>query len=98
MDIENNGVANAALDQERKDAMRKAGQEYFNRVLEQATKGGDPFIRQLNTKHDTHLAGISEDPDLAAFGMVLEGSKLYLLMGVLVLTQASSLVSLKVGF
>ncbi|KAK9904192.1 hypothetical protein WJX75_006390 [Coccomyxa subellipsoidea] len=71
----------------RKEALRKAGAEYFDKVLSQASAGKDPFLDPPKARFKN--ADIEAlDPDIETVGRVLEGVRLYVI-GALFLTCAS---------
>ncbi|BDA45514.1 hypothetical protein COCOBI_07-3010 [Coccomyxa sp. Obi] len=74
-------------DSARKEALRKAGAEYFDKVLSKASAGKDPFIDPPKSRRKP--ADIEAvDPDIETVGKVLEGIRLYVI-GALFLTCAS---------
>lgn len=87
----------AESEDKRKEQLRKAGQEYFDKVLQQASKGpvqlDQPSSPRKPRKSKKRIS--REDPDLEAFGVALEGSKLYFLIGVNFCAQAAALVMMK---
>ncbi|CAL8470893.1 g10435 [Coccomyxa elongata] len=71
----------------RKEALRKAGAEYFDKVLSKASAGKDPFLDPPKSRRKP--ADIEAvDPDIETVGRVLEGIRLYVI-GALFLTCAS---------
>lgn len=98
------------LETERKVSLRRAGQDFLDRAMHTASKGdgADPFQtaiqpstggRQHGSAHKRRRAkpGAAEDPDVIAFGIMYEASKLYVYMGMYVVCHAVGLVLMKVG-
>lgn len=63
-------------DAARKDALRKAGQDYFESILAKAAAGKDPFVADAAERRKSRDLE-SVDPDMETVGLVLKGSKLY---------------------
>ena len=65
-------------DAARKEALRKAGQDYFETILAKAAAGRDPFVADAAARRrpaDVEAA----DPDMETVGLVLKGAKLYII-------------------
>ncbi|KAK9829999.1 hypothetical protein WJX72_009133 [[Myrmecia] bisecta] len=77
----------ADTDEARKEALRKAGEEYFKKVLAQASKGQDPFVPPTVTSSSSGEVPCRKrakdieavDPDLETVGLVLEGVRLHVI-------------------
>ena len=67
-------------DSARREALRKAGAAYFDKVLKEKTTGADPFLH----------------PDIETVGRVLEGARLYVFGALFLLSTALSLVLVQV--
>lgn len=74
---------------DRNDARRKAGAEYFERVLLHSGHAAAQQPQAITSGQN------ALDPDLIAFGQALEGSKHYVLSGLYACTKALQLVTLK---
>lgn len=69
--------------------------EYFDRVLAKAQAGKDPFREPPKPRRrSTDAEAI--DPDLETVGRVLEGSKLYVISALFIISSSSSLILAKV--
>lgn len=79
----------------KKEALRKAGAEYFDKVLARASAGKDPFIEAPKTRKKTQDEAL--DPDLETVGRVLEGARLYFVGSVYCISASLSLILLKVS-
>ncbi|KAK9842318.1 hypothetical protein WJX81_006380 [Elliptochloris bilobata] len=77
----------------RKEKLRKAGQEYFEKVLAQANQGKQSHIEPPRARRRAPVD--VEDPDLKTVGLVLEGTRLYFFGGVLLAASAASPVLIK---
>ncbi|MEW5297622.1 MAG: hypothetical protein WDW36_000820 [Sanguina aurantia] len=99
------------LDLERKAELRRAGQDFLDRAMHTASKadGTDPFQTAIQPSPSSRLQsstsiskrrrpgrpGASEDPDVVAFGLLYESSKLYVYMAMYVVCHAVGLVLMK---
>jgi hypothetical protein len=93
-------------DERKREALRKAGQEYFERVLAEASTGKDPFApeqiteiapqREKRTGATRRARPQREDPDLEAVGAIISGAKLYILTAIFVGCKAAGFVFFKV--
>lgn len=102
------------LELERKAELRRAGQDFLDRAMHTASKadGTDPFQTAIQPSSSSRLQsstsiskrrrpgrpGASEDPDVIAFGLLYESSKLYVYMAMYVVCHAVGLVLMKVGW
>lgn len=69
-------VSAADADAARREALRKAGEEYFESILAKAAAGRDPFIADASARRKpADVEAI--DPDMETVGLVLKGTKLY---------------------
>ena len=69
--------------------------EYFDRVLAKAQAGKDPFREPPKARRrSTDAEAI--DPDLETVGRVLEGSKLYVISALFIISSSCSLILAKV--
>eukprot|EP00193_Tetraselmis_chui_P012982 CAMPEP_0177774084 /NCGR_PEP_ID=MMETSP0491_2-20121128/13281_1 /TAXON_ID=63592 /ORGANISM="Tetraselmis chuii, Strain PLY429" /LENGTH=228 /DNA_ID=CAMNT_0019292365 /DNA_START=84 /DNA_END=767 /DNA_ORIENTATION=- len=92
-------------DERKREALRKAGQEYFERVLAEASTGKDPFApeqiteiapqREKRTGAARRARPQREDPDLEAVGAIISGAKLYILTAIFVGCKAAGFVFFK---
>jgi hypothetical protein len=73
-----------------RDDMREAGRDYFNRMLTKTTDGS------LSLKSSGKKRRAKLDADVMAVGAVIEGSKLYVLLGTCVSFRALGILLLKV--
>mmetsp|Transcript_25306 Transcript_25306/g.70770 ORF Transcript_25306/g.70770 Transcript_25306/m.70770 type:complete len:398 (-) Transcript_25306:37-1230(-) len=83
-------------DERKREALRQAGQEYFDRVLAEASTGKDPFApEQIVEKSAARVQKERrptarkqrpqrEDPDLEAVGAIISGAKLYILTALII--------------
>ena len=63
-------------DAARKEALRKAGQDYFESILAKAASGRDPFVADAAARRKpADVEAI--DSDMETVGLVLKGGKLY---------------------
>ena len=70
------GQAAIEADAARKEALRKAGHDYFESILAKAASGRDPFMADAaDRRKSTDVEAL--DPDLETFGQVLKGARLY---------------------
>jgi hypothetical protein len=77
----------------RKEALRKAGADYFDKVLARASAGKDPFIEPPKDKRKPVEP---LDPDIETVGRVLEGARLYFVGATFCISTSLSLVLAKV--
>ena len=106
-------MADAAEEERKREALRKAGQEYFERVLAEASTGKDPFAaepiedkaakraekQQKEQKRAQRRQRLqNEDPDMEAVGAVISGARLYILTAVFVSCTGMGLLFMKVAF
>ena len=75
--------------------MRSAASDYFDRVLKKAQAGKDPFKEPPRPRRKPTDAE-EMDPDLETVGRVLEGSKLYVISALFIISSSASLVLAKV--
>jgi len=96
-------------DEKKREALRKAGQEYFERVLAEASTGKDPFAPEPISEKNSgkprskdrwsglrRQRSLKEDPDLEAVGAILSGVRMYVLTAVFVLSSGVGFVFFKV--
>ena len=93
-------VQSSSVDAQRKEQLRKAGKEYFEKALAQAGKGMDPFsgaAPPMTRQQKAHQSGgATEDPDVVAFGKIYDSAKLYVYMTLYVICQSASFLLVKV--
>jgi len=65
--------------------------DYFDRVLQKAQAGKDPFREPPRPRRRSTDAE-AVDPDLETLGRVLEGSKLYFISALFIISSSCSLV------
>jgi hypothetical protein len=82
-------------DSQRREALRKAGAAYFDKVLAKASAGKDPFV-QPPGRHRKGGDVEAVDQDLETVGRVLEGVRLYVIGALFVAASAVSFVLIKV--
>mmetsp|Transcript_2363 Transcript_2363/g.5923 ORF Transcript_2363/g.5923 Transcript_2363/m.5923 type:complete len:437 (-) Transcript_2363:115-1425(-) len=87
-DEQGSGTSND--EEARREALRKAGEAYFQKALEAKEKGADPFAVA-----PTPQVSKPEDPDLVAFGHAFESVKVYVYIVLYVLCMAASPVLIK---
>lgn len=91
------GSTSDAEESLRKEALRKAGEKYFEKVLAQAGKGQDPFVpTPLSEKARRKDLESARDADLETVGLVLEGVKLYAIGAIYFMASTASLVLIQV--
>lgn len=69
--------------------------DYFDKVLKKAQAGKDPFIEPPRPRRKATDAE-KLDPDLETVGRVLEGSKLYVISALFIISSSCSLMFAKV--
>lgn len=96
-------------DERKREALRKAGQEYFERVLAEASTGKDPFAPEPISQKPVSRSGRDkrhqgrrqrpqkEDPDLEAVGAIITGARLYILTALFVGCTGVGFVFMKVN-
>ena len=87
-------MTEAGEEEQKRTALRQAGQAYLDQVIVKATKGEDPF--QLEPLKAKNQASTLDDPDVAAFEYYFERNKVYILMALFIAAQSSSWVLMKV--
>ena len=88
----------AASEGARREALKKAGEAYFNKVLEKAQAGKDPFVpHPARLRKGADVEALDRDPDLEIVGLVLAGVRLYFIGALFVAASAVSFVLIKVG-
>mmetsp|Transcript_29592 Transcript_29592/g.74437 ORF Transcript_29592/g.74437 Transcript_29592/m.74437 type:complete len:407 (+) Transcript_29592:72-1292(+) len=101
--------ADAAEDGAKREALRKAGLDFFEQVLAEASTGKDPFAPEAARPEKAAVARAGdarpgttrraraqrEDPDLEAVGAMISGARLYVLTAVFVACSAAGLVLFK---
>jgi Flp pilus assembly protein TadB len=78
-------------------AMRKAGEEYFSKMLKEAGSSRLKSSQRSTSTRERRRNRDVEDPDMMAVGMVIEGSKFYILAFVFVCCRAVTLLLMKVS-
>ena len=74
--VETAAAAAADAEAAKKEALRKAGQDYFETILAKAAAGRDPFVADAAARR--RPADVEAvDPDMETVGLVLKGAKLY---------------------
>jgi hypothetical protein len=92
------GVATLQSDTEaaRKEKLRVAGEEYFQRILAQTGTANLPPQSTKERPSGPALSVPGYDPDLEQIGGIVEGARTYLLGTLFVISQAASIVFIKV--
>ena len=90
-------------DERRREALRKAGQEYFEQVLKQASKGKDPFNSAQSSATGRAPPKILQmpaelDAELMAVGSALDKTKAILVLVTFLLCASSAMIFSKVRF
>ena len=78
-----------SMNKDENAALREAGRDYFNKMLSKTTDGSKS-AKQTRRKRE------KVDADLEAFGAAIEGSKLYIALGVQQASRALGVFLLKV--
>ena len=87
----------AASEMARREALKRAGEAYFNKVLEKAQAGKDPFAQApARLRRGADVEALDRDPDLEIVGAVLAGVRLYFIGALFVAASAVSFVLIKV--
>jgi hypothetical protein len=85
-------------DERRREALRKAGQDYFDQVLKQASKGKDPFkATPPSGKGANKILQMPEmDAELLAVGSAMDKAKAFLVLVTFLVCASSAMVFWKV--